>query len=333
MEKQNKENEILVSFEGEVFDLSEFAESHPGGAELIEACAGRDISAAFDELHQHSKYARQLLREHKSTVTVGELQSHAKISAAPKDTATPGREDFFIDLNKPLLAQIWHSGWDKKYYLEQVHIPRYTAHTPPFFESRLLNALTINYWWGVPMFWVPVILACNSYAAQRLSAFDQLGTFLVGIVLWTVYEYVFHRFVFHIDRLLPNHRAAIMLHFCLHGVHHFLPMDRHRLVMPPLLLLSMTVPVTLAIHTVFAWPTTLSLVSGSLTGYIAYDLLHYYFHHGRSVGGYLQLMKSYHTRHHYSDPNLGFGVSSMLWDAVFGTLLPPAADHKTAKND
>ena len=46
-----------------------------------------------------------------------------------------------------------------------------------------------------------------------------------------------------------------------------------------------------------------------------------YLHHGTPFTEYIKKSKSYHMDHHYKNHNLGFGVSSKLWDFVFGTLL------------
>ena len=48
----------------------------------------------------------------------------------------------------------------------------------------------------------------------------------LGMLVWTLLEYFLHRFLFHIDDLMPDHPYAITLHFLLHGVHHYLPMDK-----------------------------------------------------------------------------------------------------------
>jgi 4-hydroxysphinganine ceramide fatty acyl 2-hydroxylase len=50
--------------------------------------------------------------------------------------------------------------------------------------------------------------------------------FLLGNLIWTIIEYGMHRFLFHIDELLPDRPFFLMLHFLLHGIHHYLPMDR-----------------------------------------------------------------------------------------------------------
>ena len=62
---------------------------------------------------------------------------------------------------------------------------------------------------------------------QVTTAEQVWGVFMLGIVVWTFIEYTVHRFVFHIDALLPNHPKAFVAHFLLHGVHHYLPMDKY----------------------------------------------------------------------------------------------------------
>lgn len=42
-----------------------------------------------------------------------------------------------------------------------------------------------------------------------------------------------------------------MLHFLLHGFHHYLPMDKYRLVMPPSLFIILAAPFWKLAHAVF----------------------------------------------------------------------------------
>ncbi|KAF8648173.1 hypothetical protein AX16_006369 [Volvariella volvacea WC 439] len=51
-------------------------------------------------------------------------------------------------------------------------------------------------------------------------------SFLLGNAIWTLIEYGMHRFLFHIDDWLPDRPVFLTLHFLLHGIHHYLPMDR-----------------------------------------------------------------------------------------------------------
>ena len=58
------------------------------------------------------------------------------------------------------------------------------------------------------------------YAALWRNALPLLvvaGLFLVGVLCWTLLEYVVHRYVFHYE---PKSRLGKTLHFVVHGVHH-----------------------------------------------------------------------------------------------------------------
>jgi sterol desaturase/sphingolipid hydroxylase (fatty acid hydroxylase superfamily) len=61
------------------------------------------------------------------------------------------------------------------------------------------------------------------------------------------------------------------------------------------------------------------MFSGFIAGYLIYDLTHYATHHFPMRWGPLKFLKRYHMQHHYKTPDKRFGVSSPLWDVVFGT--------------
>lgn len=63
------------------------------------------------------------------------------------------------------------------------------------------------------------------------------------------------------------------------------------------------------------------VLAGLYTGYIAYDMTHYYVHFAKPSLEYFKGMKNYHVLHHYKEPENGFGISSKLWDYVFGTVI------------
>lgn len=62
-------------------------------------------------------------------------------------------------------------------------------------------------------------------------------------------------------------------------------------------------------------------IAGFLLGYIAYDMTHYYIHHGNPKSGYFLGMKAYHNKHHYKRAYKGYGISSKFWDYVYGTVI------------
>ncbi|CAL5357913.1 unnamed protein product [Camellia sinensis] len=65
---------------------------------------------------------------------------------------------------------------------------------------------------------------------------------------------------------------------------------------------------------------TPALFGGSLLGYVMYDVTHYYLHHGQPTGQATRHLKKYHLNHHFRIQDKGFGITSLIWDKVFGTL-------------
>ncbi len=145
-----------------------------------------------------------------------------------------------------------------------------------------------------------------------------------GSFVWTLSEYLLHRFLFHFEPTSPRLKWVWYL---IHGVHHEQPQCKTRLVMPPVLSIPMALAFYLFFHVVVGsligaprW--TAPLFAGFVTGYIAYDMTHYATHHLPMSRGFLKFLKRYHLLHHYKTPDDRFGISSPLWDLVFGTRPP-----------
>ena len=154
-----------------------------------------------------------------------------------------------------------------------------------------------------------------AFVQKGLSFLTVLGFFVIGVLTWTLLEYVIHRYVFHYK---PKTRVGKLLHFIMHGVHHDYPNDATRLVMPPII----SVPLAVVFYVVFI--LTLgrfapAALAGFGFGYVCYDTIHYATHHFAMKRGVWRWLKHYHLRHHYQDDHAGYGVSSPLWDYVFGT--------------
>ncbi|KAK7613563.1 hypothetical protein BKA81DRAFT_362268 [Phyllosticta paracitricarpa] len=239
----------------------------------------------------------------------------------------------FLDLNRPLFPQIWFGGFSKDFYLEQVHRPRHYkggASAPLF--GNFLEPLSKTAWWVVPIVWLPPVAYGTWLASQHLPTVHFGLYWILGLCIWTLVEYCLHRFLFHLDDYLPDNRVGITLHFLLHGIHHYLPMDKYRLVMPPTLFAILATPFWKLAHTVFFynWYAATAVYCGGIFGYICYDLTHYFLHH-RNLPAYYRELKKYHLEHHFADYENGFGVTSKFWDRVFNTELqiPPPKVIKT----
>jgi 4-hydroxysphinganine ceramide fatty acyl 2-hydroxylase len=153
--------------------------------------------------------------------------------------------------------------------------------------------------------------------------------FATGILIWTFVEYTMHRWVFHYE---PRTKWGKRLHFMLHGVHHDYPNDASRLVMPP----AVSGPLAFVFYGMFAvlfGRFAPAVFAGLLAGYLFYDTLHYATHHFSMKRGLWLWLKKYHMRHHYQDDQIGYGVTSPLWDHVFGTRSAREADDASRRSD
>jgi 4-hydroxysphinganine ceramide fatty acyl 2-hydroxylase len=367
----NTAKSCYVTLGTQVFDITDFLESHPGGGDLILEYGGKDVTDILkDEVsHTHSDAAYEILEESLVGFVATEKVMDAAVKSKHPDQIVPlpptqegeqelkqngaankvpvfastgmsSAEDLeketdlvndykthkFLDLNKPLLMQVWFGGFSKDFYLEQVHRPRHYkgGESAPLF-GNFLEPLSKTAWWVIPIVWLPPV-SYGTYLGLTNSPtpFQGAAYWCLGLFLWTLVEYIMHRFLFHLDKFLPDNRVALTLHFLLHGIHHYLPMDKLRLVMPPTLFVALATPFWKLAHTIFYWDWYIAtaVLSGGIFGYICYDLTHYFLHH-RTLPSYWRELKKYHLQHHFMDYENGFGVTSRFWDQIFGTQLAP----------
>ena len=216
------------------------------------------------------------------TVYAATGMSSADDLSRDTDAVSDYKTHKFLDLNKPLFPQVWFGGFSKDFYLEQIHRPRHYrggASAPIF--GNFLEPLTKTPWWVVPTLWLPCVAYGTWLASKDLSPLALTAYWLFGLFFWTIVEYTLHRCLFHIDNHLPDNRVFITLHFVLHGVHHYLPMDRYRLVMPPTLFVILAIPFWFLAQTLFSyhWEAATAVYCGGIFGYICYDVTHYSVHH------------------------------------------------------
>ena len=179
---------------------------------------------------------------------------------------------------------------------------------------------------SVPLFlFIPTILffGWRGFSMEGISGVGFTLSILAGLSVWTVTEYLLHRFIFH---FVPDSGWGKRLHFIFHGVHHDYPNDAMRLVMPP----SMSIPLATIFYFLFR-ATIPSLYLNSffaafLTGYLCYDMFHYAFHHRQFNNPVLKRLKQHHKLHHYTDSDHGYGVTSDFWDIIFRSEIKKKAE-------
>jgi sterol desaturase/sphingolipid hydroxylase (fatty acid hydroxylase superfamily) len=144
--------------------------------------------------------------------------------------------------------------------------------------------------------------------------------FALGIALWSLAEYVVHRFVYH--RVQPFKR--------LHDAHHA---HSEALigappVVGPAIVLFSTMPLV-HVHDGLG----LGTASGALFGYFAYILIHHEAHHQSGIlGPWFRALRRNHLRHHAARGEGNFGIVTPFWDRLFGTSITKDefAKHKLA---
>src|ERR1700744_1384057 len=180
--------------------------------------------------------------------------------------------------------------------------------------DQRMNQTRIGYY--ADLFFYPFVALGLLLYQLNGSGFTLLSrwwlAFAVGAMVWTLVEYLLHRFVYH--------EVAVVKE--LHGMHHAHPGD---LVGAP-----MWVSVTgfscflLLVAPLCGGEIALGTTCGLMVGYVSYLLVHDAVH--RWQLGERSLLRSrrlWHLRHHRHPVPGNFGVTTGFWDVVFGTAIVP----------
>jgi dihydroceramide fatty acyl 2-hydroxylase len=188
--------------------------------------------------------------------------------------------------------------------------------SPPMFDSRLLDALSRVHPAVPVLIFLPAIVALSAWGLADLGVLEVAALALGGYALWTLFEYWLHRLVFHFE---PEEGLGARMHWIIHGVHHDHPNDPMRLVMPPAVSVPLAAAVFGVLFLIFGARLAPAIGAGFFTGYLIYDMMHYYLHHFRPHGRLGRMLRERHMRHHFQDDTRGFGISAPYWDEVFRT--------------
>jgi dihydroceramide fatty acyl 2-hydroxylase len=142
------------------------------------------------------------------------------------------------------------------------------------------------------------------YDVGVLHAVGIAGLFIAGLLGWTFLEYVIHGWM--------GHRLATFVS-PLHNVHHRDPRAVFALGAWLPALLPILVGAARGAH---GWTI---FYTGMLTGFAAYEVLHYRMHFRAPSCRAEAWLRTRHLVHHYCAPALNFGVTTPLWDRVFKT--------------
>lgn len=186
------------------------------------------------------------------------------------------------------------------------------------FDKDWMEALSKVHFTVPLIFFVPIIsiLYYLGIVSGEVTLMNGLLWGAFGLLTWTVTEYMLHRFIFHYH---PTSEFGKKIHFIFHGVHHDYPRDRLRLVMPPSVSLPLATLFFFLFDALIAGAVLFPFFGSFLLGYLIYDMFHYAIHHLEVKGKLWNVLKTHHLKHHYVNPDKGYGVSSPIWDYIIGT--------------
>jgi sterol desaturase/sphingolipid hydroxylase (fatty acid hydroxylase superfamily) len=170
-----------------------------------------------------------------------------------------------------------------------------------------------------PLIFIAILFAFHR--SSPLRPIEWLFVFAFGIIAWTLVEYLLHRLLFH-------HAPILSI---IHERHHAAPQE---LIGTPAWASAL---VGLFVVACPAWAIVglyfgTAVMAGLVTGYLGYVLVHYASHHWQPYrGSYLYQARLRHARHHHLSHAGNFGVTTSLWDHIFGTALeaPTASSERT----
>lgn len=141
--------------------------------------------------------------------------------------------------------------------------------------------------------------------------------FLAGAGLWSFAEYCLHCGLGHVAKKNAGFKREHMMHHA--DTTYFTATLKKVLV---------ATPVLLAMFALTAWGAGLALAGaftlGFALGYVAYEVVHRRTHTHAPWEAYGRWARKHHLHHHFANPNMNHGVTSPIWDVVFGTYERPS---------
>jgi sterol desaturase/sphingolipid hydroxylase (fatty acid hydroxylase superfamily) len=186
------------------------------------------------------------------------------------------------------------------------------------FKSPVLNRLIFtNSLIAVSVYFV-ISLAITLYGFVRveISIANGLLLVIVGLLVFTLVEYLTHRYLYHSNE---GDKEGKNWQYLVHGIHHDHPKEHGLLALP--------IPVALAINAVLFFLFLLLVgdyvyfvFPGFLAGYATQLYIHYQVHTRKPPKNIFRYFWKHHMLHHYASEKEAFGVITPLWDMVFGTM-------------
>lgn len=161
-----------------------------------------------------------------------------------------------------------------------------------------------------------LFLIYHGITDKGLSGWQIIPLFLTGFLLFTLAEYIMHRYLFHMNETTEIKKKLV---YTMHGVHHHYPKDKDRLAMP----IPASVTFAFLFFLLFRFllgDLVYAFLPGFFMGYASYLWVHFMIHAFQPPKNFFKILWVHHGIHHHKQPERAFGVSSPLWDVIFRTM-------------
>lgn len=149
--------------------------------------------------------------------------------------------------------------------------------------------------------------------------------FVLGAFTWSFLEYVIHRWLGHDRRFKKGMFAKEHIRHHIEG-DYFAPSWKKALFALAIALVAAPIAAFL-----LGPARGIAYVTGLLLFYGAYEVLHRREHTSAGIGPYARWARRHHFHHHFENGKVNHGVTSPLWDLVFGTYEEPTVIHVPRK--
>lgn len=209
--------------------------------------------------------------------------------------------------------------------MEKIEVNVYPdSDSPKLFKNKVLEFLTKTHPLVIDAMYLTItyFMISHFYANYSDSAGLIVGLFVAGFFSWSFAEYIMHRFLYH---KIEDATYNTGIQYLFHGIHHEYPNDKTRLVLPVIPSLTIAA-IFFGIFYLIMGKYAFVFGPGFLIGYCAYMTVHYTVHKVAPPKRF-NFWWTFHNIHHYQQHDRAFGVTSPIWDIVFGTM--PEKGRKT----
>ncbi|HXJ79624.1 MAG TPA: sterol desaturase family protein [Candidatus Methylomirabilis sp.] len=177
----------------------------------------------------------------------------------------------------------------------------------------------LNYWGGILLDAVVAAgLLAHAILVTRRPWMLEGAILVVGLGVYTLLEYLAHRWLYH----HPQSPATAG-----HRLHHDDP--QATIALPCFVTATAEAALWATLRPVMGDAEASILVGALVIGFLGYALLHHALHHGRPSWRYFRMLRSHHRIHH-ERPGKNYGVTTTMWDWMFGTHYLLAKPHSPA---